>query len=165
MLQLAILVALGAMLFILENLIPMPMPWMRLGLANVVTLLALYWWGMKEAALILILCVLLGGLLSGKFLTPAFVLALSGGLASLLIMAFVHRFGSGIFGVIGISLWGAIFKNLAQLCLVAWVYIDHFSIFTLLPLILFSTLFSGLVTGYITYRLLSGALQVKPSSA
>ena len=163
--QLAILVALGSMLFILENFIPMPMPWMRLGLANVVTLLALYWWGMKEAALIVALRVILGGLLSGKFLTPAFVLAFSGGIVSFLAMAYALRFGSKIFGVIGISLWGAIFKNVTQLCLVGWVYIGNFNILALLPFILFSTLFSGLVTGYITFRLLSGAFHIRPASA
>lgn len=162
MLQLAVLISLGAMLFILENLIPMPLPWLRLGLANVVTLLALYWWGMKEATLIVILRVILGGLLSGKFLTPAFVLALSGGIASLLIMSFIYRYASKMFSPVGTSLWGAVFKNTTQLCLVAWIYIDNFSILSLLPLVLFSTLFSGIVTGYITYILYS-RIKVRPA--
>ena len=155
MMQLSILVALGAMLFILENMIPMPLPWIRLGLANVVTLLAIYWWGLKEATFIVILRVILGGLLSGRFLTPAFVLALSGGIASLFIMVLIHRYASKLFSIIGISLWGAIFKNTVQLALVAFIYVKNIGIFSMLPLILFSTLFSGIITGYITHHLYS----------
>ncbi|MCL4491649.1 MAG: Gx transporter family protein, partial [Nitrospirae bacterium] len=63
-----------------ETLIPSPIPWLRLGLSNIVTLVTLYQYGMKPALMVTLIRVVLGSLFLGTFLGPAFFLSLGGGL-------------------------------------------------------------------------------------
>ena len=78
----AVFVAVASILFMLESLVQNPVPWMRLGFANIVTLLALKWWGLKETLIVVILRVLVGSFLTGKYLHPVFLLSLSGSLTA-----------------------------------------------------------------------------------
>jgi heptaprenyl diphosphate synthase len=148
--QLALLAAVASILFTLESLIPNPFPWMRLGLANVVTLLALRWWGLKEAMVIVILRVLVGSLLIGKFFHPVFLLSLAGGIAAALSMGLVMKVTEEIFSLIGISIIGSFFKNSTQLLLAYLLYVRHLHLFSLLPLFLFSSLIGGAVIGILS---------------
>jgi len=147
----AFLVAVASILFTLESLIPSPIPWIRLGLANVVTLLALKWWGMKEALIILIMRVILGSLLSGKFLSPVFLIAISGGIASTLVMGMGLRLGERILSLIGISIMGAVAKNVIQILVTYFIYIRQIHILYLLPIFLFSSLITGSLIGFFAH--------------
>jgi heptaprenyl diphosphate synthase len=147
----ALMVSVASGLFVLESLIPNPVPWFRLGLANIITLLAITWWGVREALIILILRVVLGSLLAGRFLHPIFVLSLSGGVAATLVMGLCSRFGEKIFSMIGISVCGALSKNVTQLIVVYLIYIRQISIFHLLPLFLSASLLAGLLIGFMAY--------------
>ena len=126
MIQVALLVAIASILFTLESLVQSPLPWMRLGLANIITLLALRWWGMKEAMAIVVLRVLLGSFLVGKFFHPVFLLSLSGGVMATLTMGTVMKM---------------------QLVLAYLIYIRHSHLFSLMPLFLLSSLIGGAVIG------------------
>lgn len=145
--QVAFLVTVASILFTLESLIPSPIPWIRLGLANVVTLLALKWWGMKEALIVLIMRVILGSLLSGKFLSPVFLIAISGGIASTLVMGMGLRLGERILSLIGISIMGAVAKNVIQILVTYFIYIRQVYILYLFPIFLFSSLITGTLIG------------------
>ena len=145
------LVALASMLFVLETLIPLPLPWIRLGLANIVLLLALKWWGMKEAIIILCMRVILGSLLSGKFLHPVFIMAVGGGLGATFIMGLCMPFENRILSLIGISVIGALTKNIIQLFIAYLLYIRQLSIFLLSPIFLTSSLITGLIIGICAY--------------
>jgi len=151
MVQLALLVAIASILFTLESLVQSPLPWMRLGLANIITLLALRWWGMKEAMAIVILRVLLGSFLVGKFFHPVFLLSLSGGVMAALTMGTVMKMQRDVFSLIGISIIGSFFKNSTQLVLAYLIYIRHSHLFSLLPLFILSSLVGGAVIGILAH--------------
>ncbi|HDQ46065.1 MAG TPA: Gx transporter family protein [bacterium] len=151
--EIAVMTALAAILFSVESLIPTPVPWLRLGLANVVSLLALYWWGLREALLIAVLRVLIAGLFTGRLMQPVFVMSMGGSLSAVLGMWLMIRFAKHHFSLIGVSIWGALCKNTAQLAIVSWLYISRFHLIFLLPGILFVSLASGLIIGALGYVL------------
>ena len=100
--QTAILAALALALSLLERLLPLslvlPLPGVKLGLSNLVTLFALYALGLPYAAAILLLRVVLGSVFSGS--VTALLYSLVGGLLSLGMMALLKRFpGLSIYGV------------------------------------------------------------------
>ncbi|MBN1894994.1 Gx transporter family protein [bacterium] len=144
---LSLLTAAAGVLFVFESLVPLPLPWMRLGLANAVTLIVIVWWGVKEATLLVIARAFIGGLLLGRFLDPGFFLALGGGVASAWMMAFVVRFFSRIWGCVGISIWGALAKNAAQLSLVSLLYMRSTAVFNMAGIFIILSLAAGLLTG------------------
>jgi heptaprenyl diphosphate synthase len=153
MVQIALMITVGSALFAVESFIPIPFPFLRLGLANIITILVLNWWGLREALLVLILRVILGSLLSGKLLNPAFVLALSGGLAAVFAMRAAFVLNEKFFSFIGISLVGALFKNITQLLVVSFLFVKSILLLTLLPLFLMSTLVSGILVGMLAHFL------------
>ena len=138
----------ASILFTLESYVPSPVPWIRLGLANIVSILALKWWGMKEAMLILLLRVVLGSLLAGKFLQPVFIISLSGGIAATITMGMLIRLEKKVFSLIGVSILGALSKNIVQMLVAYFLYIRQIEILTLLPLFLFSSLITGFIIGF-----------------
>lgn len=109
---LATCTALALVLSYLESLLPAPgLPGVKLGLANLAVLFALYRLGAREAAAVSLLRVLLVSLLFGHVLS--FWYSLSGAALSLAGMASVKR--SGRFGVIAVSVTGGVLHNAGQL--------------------------------------------------
>ena len=88
MLVLALLAALAVLLRLGENLLPLPVQLgaIRPGLANTITILCLYLFGLRLTGLFLTARVLLVGLLSTGLFTPGFLIGLGGTLLSLLLM-------------------------------------------------------------------------------
>jgi heptaprenyl diphosphate synthase len=152
---LSFLAAVGIALFVIESFIPLPFPFLKIGLANISTVLTLMMFGMGDAVLVVIIRVFVGSLLVGSLFGPGFVLALSGGVASALIMGMAKRFTRKLFSVIGISLIGSTTHVLTQFIIVLFLYVQSPAVSFLLPLLLFSALFGGLVVGWISDRLLS----------
>ncbi len=152
--RLAMLLALGIVLHLVEGLFlgPLPVPGAKMGLANIVTLLALLAYGWRWALLLGVLRVALGSLLSGTFLSLGFLLALSGAVVSALVMAGGRRLGGERLGPVGISVLGAMSHNLAQLAVFA-LWARHAGVFYYLPALLLlagpTGLFTGLVGGYL----------------
>ena len=69
---LSLIVALGVVLHLLEILIPLPSPWIKLGLANVMTLVTLIFFGLRDAVTVTLLRIMLGSIVGGTFLSPTF---------------------------------------------------------------------------------------------
>ena len=69
---LSLIVALGVVLHRLEILIPLPSPWIKLGLANVMTLVTLIFFGLRDALTVTLLRIMLGSIIGGTFLSPTF---------------------------------------------------------------------------------------------
>jgi heptaprenyl diphosphate synthase len=80
----SLLVAMSVVLHTLEQMIPLPSPWIKFGISNIATLLALVLLGFKEAIIVTLLRVLIGSILFGTFLNPTFMLSLMGGYPALL---------------------------------------------------------------------------------
>jgi len=148
---LALLIAIASILYTFENLIPLPLPWFRLGLSNIITLLTLKWWGIKESLLVVILRVLIGGLLSGKILDPIFIMALSSGITSACGMGLLLRYDKKFFSLIGISIMGAVIKNLTQLSTAYLLFIKNISIFSLIPIFIIVSLITGTIIGILAH--------------
>lgn len=160
--QLALLTAMGLILFLFESLIPRPLPWLKPGLAHIATLMALYLMGISEAMVVVVLRVFIGSLLLGSFLNPAFLLSLAGGVAATLVMALGYRYGTKIFSIFGISILGASAHNLTQLTLVHMLIVKRIEIFYLAPLMILSSLFTGFVVALVAYLLLQQASTFLP---
>ena len=147
LISMALLIALGVILHRVEALLPLPAPWIKLGLANVMTLLALVFLGFREAMIVTGMRIFLGSIIGGTFLGPTFFLSFTGGLAAILMMALVYRKESGPFSLIGVSIVGAVAHILAITFSVYFVFIPQNAFLHLLPILLSLALVSGILTG------------------
>lgn len=143
-------VALG--LTVLENAIPSPLPGVKPGLANIVTLIVLARFGWRTAAWISLLRVVAGSLLFGNFLAPGFFLSLSGALCSLAVLAFAIHLPQRFFGAVTHSILAA-FAHIAGQMLVVWLWlIPHSGIAWLIPIFATAALVFGMVNGLVAAR-------------
>lgn len=149
--RLALLAAYALGLHSFESLLPTPIPWLRLGLANIITLITLLLYGMRAAILVTLIRVVLASLFSGTFLGPAFMLSLGGGIAGTLSMGFVLSFAPGLFSAIGLSIIGALFHNITQLFLAYFLFIQRIeAILLITPLIILIGTLTGTVNGAVS---------------
>lgn len=151
---LSLLVAMGTALHVVEGMlaIPLPVPGVKLGLANVVTLLALNLYGVRDALGVALLRVVLGSLIGGFFLSPGFLLSATGAVGSTFVMALLIR-RTRCFSMIGISMAGAVAHNLGQL-LAASLVLQSAAVVYYLPVLILAGLPTGICTGYLLNALL-----------
>ncbi len=143
-------VALG--LTVLENAIPSPLPGVKPGLANIVTLIVLARYGWRAAAWVSLLRVVAGSLLFGSFLAPGFFLSLSGAVLSLLILAFAQHLPVRWFGPVSQSIYAA-FAHIAGHLIVVYLWlIPHAGIAYFVPVFAAAALVFGTVNGLIAAR-------------
>ncbi len=112
---------------------------MKLGLANLIIVIALYKMRLFEVFLLSIVRILLSGFIFGNYFSILYSLA--GGLLSLAVMALLKKLGG--FSVIGISVAGGVFHNVGQL-LTAMVVVETFSVIYYVPVLLVA----GVITGF-----------------
>jgi len=144
---LALFVALAVALHTVEVLLPNPLPWFRIGLANILALTALFSYGIQALWIVSISRILIGSLLLGSLFSPGFLLSLGGGLVANTLMSFGYKLWQNKIGPVGVSVLGALGHVTGQL-LIAWlVVIRHPSIWMLLPFFLLFALISGIVNG------------------
>ena len=144
---LGMLVALALALHFLEAQIPSPLPWVRPGFANLMTLIALLTCGWRAGLLVMLLRVVIGALLLGGFLSPAFTLSLAGGLASTLVMTLLGRGAWRLWSPLAISAAGAFAHGGAQVLVLATWFLRAGDLSWLLPWVLAPSLISGIATG------------------
>lgn len=145
----AVLTALALALSVAEGLVPVtilfPLPGLRLGLANLVTVYALCRVGRRDALLILITRCFLGSLLGGNLSALAF--SLTGGLLAYLVMLLLLRVpGLSLFGV---SIGGAAAHNTGQI-LAATAVLGSSAPLLYLPPLLLASIATGAVTGAVS---------------
>ncbi len=149
--RIAVLAAYAIALSGFESLIPTPIPWLRLGLANIITLAALFLYGFRTAMTVTLIRVVLASLFLGTFLGPAFILSFGGGVSSTAAMGLVHRVFRKTFGPVGLSLIGALFHNLAQLALAYVLFIQRIEAVLLIsPILILLGTFTGVANGVIS---------------
>jgi heptaprenyl diphosphate synthase len=147
--------AAAVLLFLVERLLPNPLPWVRLGLANAVTLVVLWELGVRAALVVVVLRLLLGGFFAASLLGPQFWLALSGALASFMVMAVLLRAAPRWWSPLGISVLGSVAHAVAQLAVVAFVLGAGRGVLAFLPLFVGVSLLTGIVTGSLADVLLA----------
>ncbi|MBR3150266.1 MAG: Gx transporter family protein [Eubacterium sp.] len=143
----ALCIALAFVLSFLESLIPINIgiPGVKLGLANSITLAAIYLLGKREAFFISMLRILLAGLLfSGAF---SLVYSYAGGILSFLVM--IAAMKSEKLSPVGVSVLGAAVHNVGQI-IVAAVVMNSSQIVYYLPVLLISGAVSGVLVGIVS---------------
>ena len=143
-------VALG--LTVLESAIPSPLPGVKPGLANIVTLIVLARYGWRVAAWVSLLRVVAGSLLFGNFLSPGFFLSLSGAVLSLIMLAFAQHLPTRWFGPVSHSIYAAFAHITGQMLVVYLWLIPHAGIAYLIPIFATAALVFGTVNGLIAAR-------------
>jgi len=148
--RIALLSAYAVGLHGLESLLPSPVPWLKFGLANIITLITLILYGFRAAMTVTLIRVLLSSLLTGTFPGPAFLLSFGGGVVSTMAMA-VFSGVRGLFSAVGLSLIGAFFHNMTQLLLAYFLLIQRIEpVLFIAPLILFIGTLTGLINGTVS---------------
>lgn len=140
------MIALAFAFSYLESLIPFNfgIPGIKLGIANLVVIVALYTMNAKDALFISIIRILLSGLaFSGPF---AMIYSLIGGLLSFLVMFVAKK--SNKFSPIGVSALGGIVHNFGQI-LVAAVVMRTYRIIYYFPILMIVGLVTGILNGII----------------
>lgn len=147
--QIALLASLAVAIHILESSIPSPVPGLKPGLANVITLLVLFQFGWRYAAWVSGLRVVAGSLLIGTFMSPTFMLSLAGATASMLAIGILWLLPRGWVGIYGISIFAAVSHVCAQLATAWLLFIPHSSMFVLLPVLIAGGIIFGIFNAII----------------
>lgn len=142
----AVLIALALALSYLERFIPLqlviPLPGIKLGLANIVTLIALYLLGTKCAFAILIPRCILGAVFGGGI--TGLLFSLTGGILAMAVMALSRRVKC--FSVYAVSILGAAAHNIGQI-LAAMAVLGSVYVASYLPYLLLVAIVTGFATG------------------
>ena len=134
-----------------ESLIPFyfGVPGVKLGLTNIVVVMALYCIGAKEAFLISVLRILLAGFLFGNMFSILYSLA--GGLLSFGIMLLLKK--TGKFRVISVSVAGGVSHNMGQLVIAALV-VENYHIFYYGTVLIIAGIITGFIIGIISQEVI-----------
>ncbi len=144
---LGLLISMAIVLGYFERFIPLPwnVPGMKLGLANIITLSALYFFNKKNVFALVVIRVVMTSLLVGSMMS--FFYSMAGGLLSFAGMAILHHWFSKSVSPIGISILGALLHNLGQLGVLALVSGRVTIALSYAPLIMVSAIATGIFVG------------------
>lgn len=150
--QLSLLTAIALSIFIVELQIPnpLPLPGIKLGLANIVTLYVIYRYRAKEALLVLMTRIILGSVFSGNLM--AIMYSLAGGFCCFIIMTILHDSIEEKYIFI-VSILGACAHNIGQIIIAIFIT-KTLAIMMYLPWLLLSAMITGLFIGLCTQYLL-----------
>lgn len=152
--HIAKLTAIAIGLHMVESVFPSPIPGVKPGIANIVTLFVLYRYGLKAAAWVSLLRIFASSLLLGQFLTPTFLLSLTGALLSIAMLAIAFKLPKAWFSPVSLSILAAFAHIAGQLLLVRIWLIPHANVIYLIPMFALFALIFGLINGLITAKLL-----------
>ena len=140
-----------------ETLIPINfgIPGVKLGLANLIIVIALYKMNTKEAYMLSVVRVLRSGFIFGNYFS--IIYSLAGGLLSLTVMAILKKREG--FSVMGVSMAGGVFHNIGQL-IVAMIVVETFSVSYYMPVLLIAGLVTGFVIGLVADAMLKRLVNI-----
>lgn len=153
--NMALLTALALIIFVVEAQLPplAPIPGIKLGLANIITVYAMFRLGPKDTIMILLARIFLGSLFAGQLMTMIY--SLSGGLLCYLVMLALRRLLT-IRQIWVASVFGAIAHNIGQI-IAAILVASTPALIIYLPVLLISGILTGIFTGlcaqFVTIRM------------
>ncbi len=145
---LGVLTAFSLVLSYFDSVIPFfsVLPGLKIGLANIIVLFALYKHSFKDAFIIVIVKCFLSSFLFGSFLS--FIYGFFSSLVSLFVMNFIKSILN--LNIVAVSTLGAVSHNITQ-CLIAVLILQNKAlIYYYLPVLALSGAFAGIITGLIT---------------
>ena len=156
----AVLTSIALALSYLERFIPLqaflPLPGVKLGLGNIVSLVALYIIGAKYAFSILIVRCILTSFFAGS--VTSFLFSMTGGVFAMLIMLLSMRLP--FLSVYGVSILGAAAHNIGQIA-AAMILMNSVYIGAYLPYLLIISLFTGFLTGLLSSGVIRALLKTQ----
>jgi heptaprenyl diphosphate synthase len=150
MVLLGILVGIALVIYLIEAQLPVLFPGIKLGLANSISLVALILLGWKEAFLIMFLRTILGSIFGGSL--SAFMFSIAGGILSNLVMVILYKCFKNSLSIPTVSVCGAVFHNVGQLLVAAFI-IKDLRIYIYLPVLLVSAIVTGYFIGVLASNL------------
>lgn len=151
----ALLAAQAVIISLLERAIPFPFafaPGAKLGLANIITIMALYTLSPKDVTKVIATRIILATLLGGTI--SSFMYSASGAILSFLGMWAVKQLGPKRISLIGVSTTGAILHNVGQLATASWIA-QTWTVLLYLPVLTFIGILSGIAIGIAANYLLT----------
>lgn len=150
----SLLISLALVLSFVERFIPLnlivPVPGIKLGLANIVTMFALFYIGIPSAITITLLRCVLASLLFGGL--SSLIYSLAGAFFALIVMILLKTGYKKVFSLVGISMGGAAAHNAGQIA-AASLMMKNTAVFAYLPILLITGLATGLITAIISMNL------------
>lgn len=160
----SVLLALALALSYMERFFPLqlilPLPGVKLGLANIVSLVALYLLGAKYAFSILVVRCVLTSFFAGS--VTSFMFSLFGGVLAMTVMTLSMRIP--VFSVYGVSILGAAAHNIGQIA-AAMILMNSVYIGVYLVYLLVISLFTGSLTGLLSSGVIRALDKVRPENA
>jgi heptaprenyl diphosphate synthase len=144
MTTITMLLAMSIVFHMIEPVIPLPVPGVKLGLANIFGLIALFLFGVKEMLGINFMRVLIASLLRGIIFGTGFWLSLTGVALSSFIVVVFYRYTK--LSIVGLSVAAAAFHNIGQILAITLIWASVFLIYWLPPMIWLS-IPTGILTG------------------
>lgn len=147
----SLLIALALIFSYIEAIIPIDfgIPGVKIGLANIISIIALYLLGAYYAIFIVVLRVLLSGFLFGNMFSILYSLA--GGILSVIIMSLLKR--TNLFSIVGISMSGGVAHNMGQLVIAA-IVIKQLKLYFYCPVLIISGIIMGILIGVVSNAVL-----------
>ena len=142
----AMMIALAMIFSYVETMIPINfgIPGVKLGLANLVIVAAIYLFGGKQAFLISIVRIFLSGFMFGNL--ASIMYSLAGGLLSLAVMLLLKK--TDKLSILAVSFMGGICHNIGQL-IVAMLVVENLKLIFYVPVLLISGFLTGLLIGIV----------------
>jgi heptaprenyl diphosphate synthase len=149
----SVLVTQALVLHIFERMIPVPFisPGAKLGLSNIITVIALYTLGFKDTFMLIIVRIMLSALLGSNI--SGFLYSLAGGMLSFVTMYFIKQVGKDNISIIGVSIVGAFFHNVGQI-IVAALIIQNINMVLYFPVLAIAGIGTGFFVGVTSYYFL-----------
>lgn len=145
---LAALIAIGSAMWVIEEFIPRPLPWVKPGLANVSTIIAIYILSPADGLIVAVLRVLIGALLLGRLGSVGFIISISAAATSAIAMI-LAKWSKLPFSIFGISLFGALFHGVTQLAVAGYLVYSFRAVWYFTPWVLFPSIATGILVAYI----------------
>lgn len=158
---LGLLISQALVLSIIESWIqiPVPVPGVKLGLANIITVVVIVYFGFREALTVVIVRCVLTSFFGGGGLMFFFFSA-AGGILSTMVMSVLYKAGRNKFSLTGISIAGAITHNIGQLLVAAFFMRDP-AVAVYLPALLVSGCIMGFFVGFVSNLLVNALNKTK----
>ncbi|MBQ5346483.1 MAG: Gx transporter family protein [Ruminococcus sp.] len=153
----AVFTALALIFSYIEAIIPfnLGVPAVKLGIANIVVVCALYIFGVKEAAGISLIRVFVIGLLFGN--AVSLIYSLSGAVLSIAVMIICKRLK---LSVIGVSAMGGIFHNVGQLSAAALI-LNSSAVMYYYPVLFISGIVTGIIIGIVSLPIIKNSEKLR----
>ena len=148
---LSLLSAIALALYAVESALPpiVPIPGIKLGLANLIVIIAIYKLGFRYAFVINCVRIFTAGLLfTGVF---GVIYSMAGGIMSIIIMYVLYK--TGLFSMVGISMAGGVAHNFGQLA-TACIIMSNIRLMSYFSVLLFAGMISGVLIGIVAYMVM-----------